>query len=504
MTRSELTRRRFAGVCAAGTFAAGAAFGEPQTNPGVKKAMDSVAAGIAKAESDPNRPVYHFHPPANWNNDPNGTIFYKGRHHLFYQLNPYGATWGHMHWGHARSRDLVNWEHLPIALWPSLEKGEEHVFSGGAIAGPDGRPRLFYTSIGKRDPEQWMALPVDDELMVWEKYPGNPVVTLKNHGALQVDEWRDPFLFREAGRTYMVCGGNLNSKRGGGGAVQLYEAADRNLTEWRHRGVVFEYRDRAVWNIECPNLFKLGSKWVLLMSPQKPCEYFTGGLDLERAKFTPDTHGVLDPGTSYASNISYDDRGRTLLWLWGKTDFDPAKGWQCCMTMPRVLSIDEDGFLRQTPAPEFEMLRGDVRTLPAASLESKPLALGASFAGDCIEIEASFTVEQASAVGIRTRCSGAGKSAAEIVYTSENGLVSVGAAAAPVGRQKQVRLRVFLDKGVVEAFANEGTAAIFAPLHAGPADLGVEVFARGGKAHLDSLRVWPLKPARMSLDRFHV
>jgi beta-fructofuranosidase len=504
MTPIDLTRRRFARVCAAGSLATGAAFADPQTQPEVKKAMESVTAAIAHAESDPNRPIYHFHPPANWNNDPNGTIFYKGWHHLFYQLNPYGATWGHMHWGHARSRDLVNWEHLPIALGPSVEKGEEHVFSGGAISGPDGRPRLFYTSIGKRDPEQWMAAPADDDLMVWEKYARNPVVSLKNHGSLKVDEWRDPFLFREAGRTYMVCGGNLNSKRGGGGAVQLYESGGPNLIEWRHRGVVFEYRDRRVWNIECPNLFKLGSKWVLLISPENPCEYFVGSLDLAHGKFTPDTHGVLDPGRSYASNISYDDRGRTLLWLWGRTDSDPAKGWQCCMTMPRVLSIDEDGFLRQNPAPEFETLRGDVRSMNAAPLDPKPLPLGDAFAGDSLEIEAVFTLEQAAAAGIRVRISGAGKAAGEVVYTPGNGLFSVGSASAPIGRQKQVRMRVFLDKGVVEAFANEGAAAIFAPLQAGPADLGVEVFARGGKARLDSLRAWPMKPARMSLERFHV
>jgi beta-fructofuranosidase len=287
--------------------------------------------------------------------------------------------------------------------------------------------------------------------------------------------------------------------------VQLYEAADPNLTEWRHRGVVFEYRDRAVWNIECPNLFKLGSKWVLLISPENPCQYFVGSLDLARGKFTADTHGVLDPGRSYASNISYDDRGRTLLWLWGRTDSDPAQGWQCCMTMPRVLSIDEEGFLRQNPAPEFETLRGDVLSMPAGPLEAKPLALGGSFAGDCLEIEAAFTLEQAAAVGIRVRApAGGGKAGAEIVYTPGNGSFSVGAAAAPVGRQKQVRMRVFLDKGVVEAYANEGMAAIFAPLRAGPADLAVEVFARGGKAHLDSLRVWPMKAARMSLERFHV
>ena len=120
-----------------------------------------------------------------------------------------------------------------------------------------------------------------------------------------------------------------------------------------------------------------------------------------------------------------------------------------------------------------------------------------------MEIEAVFTLEKATAAGIRVRCGG-GKAAAEIVYTPGNGLFSVGAAKAPIGRQKQVRMRVFLDKGVVEAFANEGEAAIFAPLHAGPAELGVEVFARGGEAHLDSLRAWPLKPARMSLERFHV
>ena len=507
MTPTDLTRRRFARVCTAGAFAATAAFPEPQDQPGLKEAMQSVIAAIPLAGKDPNRPVYHFHPPANWHNDPNGTIFYRGWHHLFYQLNPYGAAWGHMHWGHARSRDLVDWEHLPIALWPSLDKGEEHIFSGGAISGPDGRPRLFYTSIGRRDPQQWMALPVDDELIAWEKFPRNPVVTLQNHGSLPVDEWRDPFLFREAGRTYMVCGGNINAKLGGGGAVQLYEAANPNLTEWRHRGVVFQYRDRAVWNIECPNLFKLGSKWVLLISPQNPCEYFVGSLDLDHGKFTPDTHGVLDPGTSYASNISSDDRGRTLLWLWGKTDFDPAKGWQCSMTMPRVLSLDEDGFLRQNPAPEFETLRGDVRTLPAAPLDSKPLPLGPSFAGDCLEIEAAFTVslEHSDAVGLRVRVpAGGGKPAAEIAYTPGNGLFSVAAASAPIGRRTQVRMRVFLDKGVVEAFANNGMAAIFSPLHAGPADLAVEVFARGGQARLDSLRAWPLKPARFSLDRFHV
>ena len=140
----------------------------------------------------------------------------------------------------------------------------------------------------------------------------------------------------------------------------------------------------------------------------------------------------------------------------------------------------------------------------AAHLDSQSLPLSDAFAGDCMEIEVAFTLETAAAVGIRVRRSADGKAAGEIVYTQGNGLFSVGSAGAPIGRRKQVRMRAFLDKGVVEAFANGGDAAIFAPLKAGPSDLGVEVFARGGKAQLDSLRAWPLKPARMSLERFHV
>jgi sucrose-6-phosphate hydrolase SacC (GH32 family) len=129
--------------------------------------------------------------------------------------------------------------------------------------------------------------------------------------------------------------------------------------------------------------------------------------------------------------------------------------------------------------------------------------LGAPLTGDCLELEAAFTLDLSATVGIRVRRAAGGKAAAEVLYNAANGLFSLGAANSPVGRQKQVRIRVFLDKCVVEAFANDGTAAIFLPLHAATADQGIEIFARNGKAQLDSLRVWPMRPARMTLDRFH-
>ena len=100
MWNSAITRRALARMTAAGVLGSQMRLGAAnRKNPAVSKAMASMLQAEQLAARDPWRPVYHFHPPANWMNDPNGTIFYKGWHHLFYQCNPYGAEWGHMHWG---------------------------------------------------------------------------------------------------------------------------------------------------------------------------------------------------------------------------------------------------------------------------------------------------------------------------------------------------------------------------------------------------------------------
>ena len=110
-------------------------------------------------------------------------------------------------------------------------------FSGSAVIGQDGRPRIFYTSIGKRDPEQWMAVPADDDLIVWEKFPANPVMTLQIHGGRRFADWRDPFVIQEGGKTYMICGGNWNGPREGRkrcrSTLRSYERrSDRLETSW--------------------------------------------------------------------------------------------------------------------------------------------------------------------------------------------------------------------------------------------------------------------------------
>lgn len=482
-------------------------------------ATASLRAAVGLAARDPERPVYHFRPPANWTNDPNGTIYYKGWHHLFYQLNPAEPRGGNQHWGHARSRDLVNWEHLPIALWPLTARGERAIYSGGAAIGPDGKPRIFYTSIGHAFPEQWIALPLDDELIRWERPVRNPVLAIGAHGSLVPSQWRDPFLFTQGRDTYMVCGGNINDGRGGGGAVFLYKAATADLTEWRFVGVVYQQRDKQYSNIECPNLFPLGGKWVMLLSPHRPVQYMVGTLDLVTPAFVPETQGVLDPGDAYASNVSVDATGRTILWLWGRTRTAPDKGWSGVMVMPRVLSLDAEGFVRQQPAPEFEQLRGVQVTRAAVTpVPGQPIVLD-EVSGDCLEISADIIVGNTTGgVGFDVRRSADGGRATKVRLLPQS-VLAVGEVRAPLSRGRaRHSLRIFLDKRVLEVYVNDGEAAIYGTVDAAPGDVGVAIAAdplvrRPGlfgppppvapvEPRIERITAWPLRPAHFALGIF--
>ncbi|RYG46982.1 glycoside hydrolase family 32 protein, partial [bacterium] len=340
------------GIWMAALAMAGAAMEErmDERSELLAKAMKSVREAIPAAEKDPNRPAFHFRPPALWMNDPNGTIYHDGWYHVFYQHNPYGDGWGHMHWGHARSRDLVNWEHLPIALWPSEAKGEEYVFSGSTFVDKAGQAKIFYTSIsGRRAPEQWIATPMDKEWIEWTKPEASAVLTTKTHLPTNIQEWRDPFLFNEGGKTLMVVGGRLNGK----GIVALYSAKNAELTDWAYKGILFTHPDADL--IECPNLAKIGGKWVLLTSSHGKVESFVGTLDPEKPAFVAQKRGVLGEG-SYASQLLTDKEGRTIHTAWVR--FEGNKGWNGCLSLPNVLSLSPDGTLLARPVETLESLRG--------------------------------------------------------------------------------------------------------------------------------------------------
>jgi beta-fructofuranosidase len=170
------------------------------------------------------------------------------------------------------------------------------------------------------------------------------------------------------------------------------------------------------------------------------------------------------------------------------------------MAMPRVLSLASDGFLQQAPAPEFGTLRGERRTATSAALTGQPLPLGIS--GDSLEIQAEFSADSATSVGLRVRCPSNGAGGTEIVFHPQRGTLAVGSVQKLIGNNRQLRLRLFLDKRVMEAYINDGEAAVFTTIDAAPGDLGTQAFAKGGTARLESFQAWPLSAARFSLDRF--
>jgi len=251
----------------------------------------SAAAWCQERYREPFRPQFHFTPQRNWMNDPNGMVFFEGEWHLFYQYNPLGDRWGHMSWGHAVSRDLVRWEHLPLAL---AEEEGIMIFSGSVVVdwkntsgfGADGKPPLVALYTGHREGRQDQRLAYSrDRGRTWTKFAQNPVLDVK------MADFRDPKVFWHDATSRWVMTVALAAEK----KIHFYSSPD--LRQWKYVG---EFGPAGatdgLW--ECPDLFPLpaeggGQKWVLIVNinPGGPaggsgCQYFVG--DFDGARFTPD------------------------------------------------------------------------------------------------------------------------------------------------------------------------------------------------------------------------
>lgn len=463
-----------------------------ESNASVARAMRSVQSGVTRAAADPNRPVFHYRPPAFWMNDPNGPIFHEGFLHLFYQHNPYGDQWGSIHWGHAVSRDMVYWEDLPIALWPSQKQGEEHCFSGSAWINHRGQPMLFYTSVSENRPnQQWAALG-GRNLITWAKHPDNPILALETHGGPQFEgSWRDPFLFAEGDRLFLVLG----AREGDQALIPIYEATDGKLEKWDYRGILFQKPLNEVAFFECPNFFKLDGKWLLLYSPYRPVEYAVGSFDVEKFRFNPETTGTLDHGSGessnfYASNVAFDARGNCILFGWVR-GFREGVGWNGCLALPRLLSIGSDNRPRQLPIPQLGDLRRELREFSELTLEDETLPLE-GIEWDTLELKAELELDTASAVGLRLQ-STPGKPVVTIQWSGD----SLDVAGTRVGLDRQagqspLALHLFLDKTVLEVFINDGQETVTRVIYLETETPRLEAYSTGGSASLRSVQIWRL------------
>lgn len=456
------------------------------------RATAAVEAATPRAQADPAHPIFHVSAPAQWMNDPNGPIFYKGYYHLFYQLHPYSDRDGTKYWGHVRSRDLVKWEPLPIALAPSEEQGEEAIWSGCCTINGRGEPMIFYTSIARgKSPfdysEQWAATS-NDGLLHWQKSPANPVLSEATNRGRKIYDWRDPFVFHEGRKTFLVTGGHL--AKSGEAAVSIYEAENPELTQWTYRGVLFHVPNAPT--AECPNFFNLGKHWVLFVSPYGKVQYFTGDFDPHTYRFTPRTHGLLDYGPSfYAPNTMLLNGGRRLVWGW-INGFPGGHGWNGCLSLPRQLSLSRDGQLLQTPAPELARLRdkGFVwRNIRCEDTEQR-FELPPT---NALEIRAKFHLKTANAIELRLQSSP--EEANPVTLRLDRTQLSVMDVKAPWSSDESTAsptLRIFVDRSVMEVAVNNAVwiTKTIAPLKATPI-LGLRT--DGGEAKLRLLQVWRMK-----------
>ncbi|MDF9800176.1 fructan beta-fructosidase [Catalinimonas alkaloidigena] len=343
-----------------------------------------------------HRPRYHFTPPEQWMNDPNGMVYYDGEYHLFYQHYPDSNVWGPMHWGHAVSEDLVHWEHLPIALYPdSLGM----IFSGSAVAdlentsgfgtAEDSPLIAIFTyhdaeaaEAGANDHQTQGIAFSTDRGRSWEKYEGNPVV--ENPG---IKDFRDPKVFWYAPDQKWVMIFAAADR------VRIYNSPD--LKNWEFQSEFGENSGDhgGVW--ECPDLFPLmvngEEKWVMLLSinPGGPnggsaTQYFVGDFDGETfANDNPEETTLwVDYGKdNYAgvswSNVPENDGRRIFLgWMsnWQYANVVPTYSWRSAMTVARKLELADtpEGIrLISLPVEELHQLRADSYSLEPRSIPNE-------------------------------------------------------------------------------------------------------------------------------------
>lgn len=465
------------------------------------------AVSLAAAQPDwtvpvvksPHRPVYHFLPPRNWMNDPNGLIQFKGEYHLFYQFAPDGPNWADspMHWGHAKSPDLVRWQHLPIALIPDQPYDRAGVWSG-CMVNDAGTATAMYTSV-RPGGAQAQAIAVTTDMKTFTKIPGNPVIPAPPEGVNPLN-FRDPYLFRHDGVWLCAVGAAFGGALGGTPAVLLYRSDD--LRRFEYQGPLFTGDPvRHGRMFECPSFFELGGRWVLLVSPMTGrSNYFTGSFDGKT--FKPDLYEELDRGGSlYAPQVFTDDRGRKIMFGWLKEDRRRANrdGWQGAQTLPRELLMGDDGRLRYRPVDEVESLRGP-SPLP---MKEQTLTGTTELGFESSACEAIFKLDpgRARRCGLVVRWSKKTGERTLIAYDAEKQRLEVdrsrssldpgadrskpGAGFAPAPGQP-LKLRVFVDRSVIEVFADDRLCLTSRVYPTGKDADGIGVFAEGGEARLIS------------------
>ncbi len=476
---------------------------------------------------EPLRPQYHFTPKTGWLNDPNGLVFYEGEYHLFFQYYPHDTVWGPMHWGHAVSTDLVNWQHLPTALYPD-ELG--YIFSGSAVIdwhntagfGKEAMV-LFFTH---HHPEtlaqsQSLAYSVDNGRS-FSLYPGNPIIPTPEG----LRDFRDPkVLWYDAGdgSGHWVMSLAANHEI-------LFYTSD-NLIDWEENGRFGATHGPPTGLWETPDLFQLPvansreSRWVLTIgyddksnTKKSGTLYFIGKFDGKTFTSEDPEESVLwaDFGADFYAAQSWSDvpdgRRLWLAWLnnWLYAFNIPTTTWRGSFSLPRELGLVKTNAgtrLTQKPVPELQNLR-HARWLWQHIQVEPDQPFRPYVKGNMLEIIALFTsFTDVDCFGIRVLASHENETI--VGYKPDEGILFIDRSGsgqvdfhddfATVHQAKldqtddNLRLHVFVDRSAVEVFANDGQVCFSERVFPVVEGIHVEFFAERGAVQLRSLEMFELK-----------
>ena len=469
------------------------------------------------ANTDKFRPVYHHTPLYGWMNDANGLVYKDGEYHLYYQHNPYGSKWGNMNWGHAISKDLVNWEHRPVAIAPDALGT---IFSGSAVVDHNntagfgaGAIIAIYTQNSDRQ-VQSIAYSTDNG-RTFTKYENNPVLVS------EARDFRDPkvFWYEATKRWIMVLAV--------GQEMQIFSSP--NLKDWAFESSFGEgYGAHGnVW--ECPDLFELPvegtneKKWVLLCSlgdgpfGDSATQYFIGSFDGKKFSCDnqPNVTKWMDWGKDHYATVTWsdapDNRRIAIAWMsnWQYANDVPTSQYRSPNSVPRDLSlfaIDGGIYLQSAPSPELLKLR-DVSKKRSFKVN------GTRIVKDLIpnnegayEIELSLKNQQAEVIGFRLyndkgeevdmqydmkekKFSMDRRKSGEVSFNENFPMLTWTA----IGDKDEMKLRLFVDRSSVEAFGDGGRFAMTNQVFPSEPYNHISFYSKGGAYKVDSFVVYKLK-----------
>ena len=491
--------------------------------------------------ADPYRPLYHFTSPESGLNDPNGLCFWQGLWHLFYQAFPPEDP--RPHWGHAVSEDLVRWRDLPYAISPGPEEG---CWSGATLV----EPRRVIAMYHGHQLGNVVAVADDPLLLNWEKLTGDTVIpnacpiweaaTGRENllggtpPAGAINSVYDPCIWKQGDTYYSISGGCLPHGPSGRRLRNQFLYRSRDLATWEY---LHPFIEEDIYGLPgddggCPYFWPIGDRHILLhFSHMSGGHYLLGDYDTVRQKFVVSGGGAFNFGAAmpagvHAPTAAPDGKGGVIA-LFNMNPGKPTPGWDQIMTLPRRLTLSPAGDLLQEPAGNFATLRGQGWSLGQTLLPANHEVVLEPVRGNSLELMAEIDPRGAPAIEIDVLRSPGREEYTRITFyrgrgfvdwdrsggwaryqESRDSLIALDTSrssvlpdvecrapeVAPVwlAPDEPLRLHVFLDKSVVEVFAN-GRQCLAVRAYPGRGDsLGVALQARGRDAMLGSLQAWPM------------